>query len=262
MDDTSLQGTPMRPPPAGESDAADDAFIERLHELVRRVGSASALARRAGISHSGLSRYMSGGDPSRRVLVALATAAEVRVEWLATGEGALAARHTGPLGRLSPMGGKDADGVRRPTRAELPDTLSLVPYFTDDDALLHERARDKHADADGQSPAFTAHAFCHRWLSSQGLDSSKLSVMRVRGDSMSPTMRAGNIVLIDVSAREIEDDRVYLIRDAAQLLIRRLQREIGGHIRVLADNPQHREFVVTPESLEIQGRVVWCGSVL
>ncbi len=52
----------------------------------KRAGSTTALARQAGISQSGIRRYFRGGDPSRRHLIAIANAAGVSVEWLATGE--------------------------------------------------------------------------------------------------------------------------------------------------------------------------------
>ncbi len=53
----------------------------------RRVGSVSALARKAGISQGGIRRYGSGGEPTRPHLLALADAAGVSLSWLATGQG-------------------------------------------------------------------------------------------------------------------------------------------------------------------------------
>src|SRR5437868_7079767 len=50
---------------------ADGGFVARLNQIVEAAGGASGLARKAGISPSGLSRYLAGGEPSRRVLVAL-----------------------------------------------------------------------------------------------------------------------------------------------------------------------------------------------
>ncbi|WP_286552726.1 helix-turn-helix transcriptional regulator [Variovorax sp. J22G40] len=227
---------PAVEPGAPVAEAADEAFIARLGELVSLVGSASALARRAGISHSGLSRYMAGGDPSRRVLTALAQAAEVSLAWLASGVG--------------PM--------RPPSAPALPtSTLRLVPYLAETEGTS---SRDEVGPSTRKD--FTAQAFCFRWLNDNGLDDTRLSALEVRGESMAPTLRPGNIVLIDTDAREIEDDRLYLLRDDSHLLIRRLQLEIGGTVRALADNPVHREFVAPRDSLKLLGRVVWCGALL
>ena len=57
---------------------ADQGFVDRLQQLIDQAGNASTLAKRAGISHSGLIRYLNGGEPSRKVLMALNTWLTVR----------------------------------------------------------------------------------------------------------------------------------------------------------------------------------------
>ena len=65
----------------------ENNFIARMELCADKIGSVSALAKKAGISQSGIRRYFSGGEPTRPHLVALAAAANVRLEWLATGNG-------------------------------------------------------------------------------------------------------------------------------------------------------------------------------
>jgi DNA-binding phage protein len=69
--------------------SADPAFVARMQKCADRAGSVNALARKAGLSQSGIRRYFSGGEPTRKVLIALANAAQVDVLWLATGAGAM-----------------------------------------------------------------------------------------------------------------------------------------------------------------------------
>lgn len=209
----------------------DTSFIERLHQLVHLAGNASTLAKRAGISHSGLSRYLAGGEPSRKVLVALADATNTSIAWLASG--------TGPMHTA----GSEQDS-----------TLRVLPFIS--------MEAGSEVITSATQTDFTAQAFCFKWLNKNGLDFSQLCVLEVRGESMEPTLRAGSIVLLDISQKTIEDDHIYLIRDSGISLIRRLQLEIGGHVRVLADNPKHREFQVHIDDLDIVGRLVWCGTLL
>ncbi len=68
-------------------DEMDQAFIDRMRVCADLAGSVNALARKAELSQSGIRRYFVGGDPTRRVLIALAKAAGVNFLWLATGEG-------------------------------------------------------------------------------------------------------------------------------------------------------------------------------
>lgn len=63
-----------------------NGFVERMKVCAELAGSATALAKRAGVSQSGIRRYFSGGEPTRPQLIAIARAVEVRVAWLATGE--------------------------------------------------------------------------------------------------------------------------------------------------------------------------------
>lgn len=65
----------------------DHAFVERLKDA---VGSESLrkFAARINVSYSGFAAYISGkSEPSRPALIAIAKAAGVNVEWLATGQG-------------------------------------------------------------------------------------------------------------------------------------------------------------------------------
>jgi transcriptional regulator with XRE-family HTH domain len=72
---------------SGSSIELENNFIGRMELCADKIGSVSALAKKAGISQSGIRRYFSGGEPTRPHLAALAEAANVRLEWLATGNG-------------------------------------------------------------------------------------------------------------------------------------------------------------------------------
>jgi len=68
--------------------AEQEVFVERLKLLINKVAknNESQFARKAGLSNSGLKRYLAGGDPSRRKLIAIAKSNKVNLLWLATGE--------------------------------------------------------------------------------------------------------------------------------------------------------------------------------
>jgi len=67
---------------------SDPDLVHRLHEIANKFTSQSALARESGIKRSTLGDYLVGNTkPGVDELVALARAAGVSFEWLATGEG-------------------------------------------------------------------------------------------------------------------------------------------------------------------------------
>ncbi|TXH34806.1 MAG: XRE family transcriptional regulator [Rhodospirillaceae bacterium] len=69
-------------------DSDVSAFAERMKYCAGKVGNAARLARETGISRRAIGDYLAGEvEPSRPRLVAIANAAGVCVEWLATGKG-------------------------------------------------------------------------------------------------------------------------------------------------------------------------------
>src|SRR5262245_61118761 len=134
-----------------------EAFVGRLRQLIAIAGSASALAKAAGLSQSGFHRYLSGGEPSRRALVALAKATGVNLAWLATGEGVA----TPPC----PVIDADTDNKASLTRLPLyrPPTPSSSGIIA-----LH----------DGKN--LPGLAFCRNWLGKQGLEARQLAALQAR----------------------------------------------------------------------------------
>lgn len=60
---------------------------DRIREIAKRVGSISELARRAGLPNQTIQNYITrGSEPSVSALLALASAGNVSIEWLAAGE--------------------------------------------------------------------------------------------------------------------------------------------------------------------------------
>ncbi len=91
---------------------------------------------------------------------------------------------------------------------------------------------------------------------------SNLRIITGMGESMSPTIKHGDLLLIDTGVNSVSYDAVYLIAMSTSLLVKRIQREVSG-IRIVSDNPKYKEIVV-PEDLEervqILGRVVFVWS--
>src|SRR5579863_6579956 len=62
-------------------------FRSRLTQVIQSFGSVVALAKAVGVSDNAIYKWLAGrGQPSVTNLVAVARAARVSVEWLATGE--------------------------------------------------------------------------------------------------------------------------------------------------------------------------------
>lgn len=89
-----------------------------------------------------------------------------------------------------------------------------------------------------------------------------LVLLDVKGDSMSPTLNDGDIILVDMGSARLEDSAIYVIEFDDVLLVKRIQRKFDGSVVIKSDNPIYESEVISREgveSLRIAGRVIWTG---
>ena len=108
-------------------------------------------------------------------------------------------------------------------------------------------------------------AFPPRLLRDLGArDPAALSLIRVTGDSMRPTLNDGDDILVDRSdAAERLRDGIYVLRIEDALLVKRIALGPSGRIAIRSDNPDHPSWEDQDKaSLTIVGRVIWTGRKL
>lgn len=102
------------------------------------------------------------------------------------------------------------------------------------------------------------------WLRRLGLGGGgpdRLSVIRVDGDSMSPTLSDGDEILVDREdgAGRLRDG-IYVLRVEGALIVKRLAVGPGGRLSVRSDNQAYPGWPdVEAGSIDVVGRVVWVG---
>ncbi|WP_287129340.1 S24 family peptidase [Candidatus Cyanaurora vandensis] len=88
----------------------------------------------------------------------------------------------------------------------------------------------------------------------------QLSALYVKGDSMEPLLRAGDVAVIDHGQAHDHTDGTYVLRINGSLLIKSLQWLPGTKLRVKSENPAYESYIVDPtDEVDIIGRVVWAG---
>jgi len=173
--------------------------------------------------------------------------------------------------------------VRRgvPKRLKEAERRKLARYFAISEALLGGPAEDEVSDglvpimrvavrasagpgaivaAELAKPYF---AFDGRWLKAlTGTAAGKLSIIRVEGDSMSPTLNAGDDILVDPSdCAERLRDGIYVLRVDETLIVKRIAlHPVGRRVTVQSDNPAYPDWPdCNMEDITCIGRVVWAG---
>lgn len=106
-------------------------------------------------------------------------------------------------------------------------------------------------------------AFDERWL--KALTSTapeRLSIVRVEGDSMAPSLNAGDDILVDLGdCGDRLRDGIYVLRVDDALIVKRLAlNPFGRRVTVQSDNPSYADWPDCDlDELNCIGRVIWSG---
>ena len=106
-------------------------------------------------------------------------------------------------------------------------------------------------------------AFDERWLKALTPSAaSNLSVVRVEGDSMAPTLNAGDDILVDLGdSSDRLRDGIYVLRIDDALVVKRLAiNPIARRVTVQSDSPAYPDWPdCSPGEINCIGRVIWAG---
>jgi phage repressor protein C with HTH and peptisase S24 domain len=105
-------------------------------------------------------------------------------------------------------------------------------------------------------------AFDARWLRALGGRPDMLSIIRVDGESMAPTLSDGDDIMVDRSDGTARlRDGIYVLRMDDALMVKRLALPPRrGRISIHSDNPLYPAWEdVDPRAVTVVGRVIWAG---
>lgn len=103
------------------------------------------------------------------------------------------------------------------------------------------------------------------WLARYVPAGARAGVIEARGDSMEPTIRDGDILLVnfDIDRTAVDGGGVFVITVDGALLVKRLQATVDGAILILSDNDLYQPERVTrdfaDERMTVHAQVVWSG---
>lgn len=106
-------------------------------------------------------------------------------------------------------------------------------------------------------------AFDERWLKAlTSTPPANLSIVRVEGDSMAPTLNPGDEILVDLGdCEERLRDGIYVIRVDDSVVVKRLAlHPMGRRATVQSDNPAYPAWPdCSIDDIHCIGRVIWAG---
>lgn len=92
------------------------------------------------------------------------------------------------------------------------------------------------------------------------LQPSNLVVLETVGDSMEPTLRSGDRVLVNLADKRVSQPGIFVLWDGDGTVVKRIEivpNSKPPQLRRISDNPLHGAYDVLAADTVIIGRVVW-----
>lgn len=86
----------------------------------------------------------------------------------------------------------------------------------------------------------------------------RIEIITVRGDSMYPDVKNGDVVMVDTATRYFDGDGLYLVNIHGHTFVKRLQLMTDG-MHIISTNRRYSSQVIAPDELEtlhVGGRIV------
>ncbi|WP_377701192.1 XRE family transcriptional regulator [Pseudoduganella sp. UC29_71] len=223
----------------------------RLESAMKAAGyeSQSALARASGVPQPTINRILNGvgkKGPEAHTLVQLAAALNVTFEWLHEGIGQ---RERGA-----------------PPAGVLPAQYTPVVVAPEDDARFYQIQKVKLRLSAGIT-GFAVEPETHdgstlsvprHWADRNGYNPERLIGIKVRGESMEPSLFEDDLVIINTADNKPVDGVVFAVNYEGEPVVKRLSRD-AGQWWLTSDNPDQRKYhrkVCRGTDCIIIGRVV------
>ncbi|CAH1546779.1 XRE family transcriptional regulator [Vibrio harveyi] len=208
----------------------DISFSNRLNQIKGEL-SGRKFADKCGVSHTVMGRYLSGDtSPTLEALIKISRANNVNIDWLA---------------------GVDNISFENARFLSASDFETIPLYsaeasagcgsFQHDDSIIGE------------------HLILVEDLKRLGIKKDDACAIKARGDSMTPTLMDGDLLVVDTREQIGVYDGVYAISVDNQLLVKRLRYDIASQgYHIISDNPEHDNFLLTKDELSrlrVNGRI-------
>ena len=233
-------------------------LADRLNQRMAEIGmTQDRLGELAGVSQTTIFKLCSGKAKETRKLLAISDALGVSPKWLQSGEGPMTGtvETRGFFVSANPAPPIGTPIIEWEKPEDLPEgEFVIVPRYD-----LHVAAGNGHVVYEEMEHE-QGQAYRTNSIRKLGSKASNLMTVYAKGDSMEPSIYAGDALLVDRGQREVQDRNVYVLRYGHEIRVKRLFKRPDGGLRIVSDNTNgFPEEVVTAaemEHIEIIGRVV------
>lgn len=107
------------------------------------------------------------------------------------------------------------------------------------------------------------YCFKNSWIKEKlNTTAQNLRVINIAGDSMTPTLQNGDVVLVNTTQTTPNPPGLFVLFDGLGLHAKRLELIGREKVRVMSDNPQYLAYEMDVQEINIIGKIVWLGREL
>ncbi len=233
---------------------------ERL-KTIRNNESQKEFGARFGVDLNTIGRYETGiTTPKADFIAAVCTTYEINPSWLLFGKGSM---HEG---KAPPIIATNSEQPPENTPLYNFDSGQVaIPQWQNPDPEMFDYIPMAETQLSAGGGAFVIseeiegyYAFRKSWLRRVASSTKNLVLMRVMGDSMSPTIQEDDTVMIDIGKKSIKEGMLYAIRFDSTVMIKRLAFRPGGRILIMSDNRlEYESYEAELRDLHIIGQIIF-----
>lgn len=216
-------------------------MAERIREVVGDLGGIARVAQLMGVSFARMEDIAFGVDATPLELATLSMVSAKSVDWL--------------------VFGREQASTGRSTAVDLRDDFAFLPRYS-------ARAAAGSGQLAVSEEVTDILAFRRDWLRKSGINPAHAFLLIADGDSMTPTIPDGALMLVDGSIREPRDIRngmIYVLVRSGTVIVKRIQFRLDDSIVLISDNPVYERETISRDDmndLTFAGRVVWIGRAI
>jgi len=217
----------------------------RLNEVRKYLRlSQRSIAEELNISHSTWQKIEMGSNfPSVETLLSFSNLG-INPGWILTGQGEMLLSNEEDV--------KFSKNIKGET-----DDFTFIPRIMVSASAGYGRTQE--ADLSSRLVAFRT-----EWLHRIGIPPNRAQALTAQGDSMEPSIKDGDLLLIDRSVNQLQDEGIYVVTLDDMVLVKRILQSIDAII-LKSDNPLYDDQIIKNIDLEkvrIEGRVRWFGRIV
>jgi len=148
--------------------------------------------------------------------------------------------------------------------------VSLPEFFACKDDSLPEivfvervkaRPRGGTGGLETDAESSNMYSFHSSFIARKRGNPADMKIFEVAGDSMSPTLNNGDLIMVNLLDTDVRTGCVYLLRIGDELMVKRLENRPGNMLLIRSDNPAYEDIPVSKGDssgeVQIYGRMVW-----